>query len=197
MLDTVELVKLGSLRHDARNARRHSPQNLAAIRASLERFGQQKPIVVDQAGIVVAGNGTLEAARQLGWAKIAVVRSTLSAPELAAFAVADNRTAELAEWEPGLLARALAEMGELEPGLPNSLGWSDDDILAVLAASASPTDGKGKASKATAQAATVSLKMSETDIGLIDEAIGKLAIDETMTRRSAVMLLVERFLDEG
>lgn len=56
----TETVPIDSVRPDPRNARRHGPPNLAAIRASLEAFGQQKPIVVDAEGIVRAGNGTLE-----------------------------------------------------------------------------------------------------------------------------------------
>ena len=50
---------------DPANARAHSERNLQAIADSLDRFGQQKPIVITPDGTVVAGNGTLEAARSL------------------------------------------------------------------------------------------------------------------------------------
>jgi len=53
------LVPIADLHADPRNARQHGDRNLAAIRRSYERFGQQKPIVVDSAGQVVAGNGQL------------------------------------------------------------------------------------------------------------------------------------------
>lgn len=62
--------KVADLALDPANARKHSDKNLAAIKASLTRFGQQKPIVIDSSGVVRAGNGTLAAAKALGWAEI-------------------------------------------------------------------------------------------------------------------------------
>jgi len=55
---------------DPANVRKHDRRNLDAIKASLRKFGQQKPIVVDTKGIVLAGNGTLTAAKELGWSEI-------------------------------------------------------------------------------------------------------------------------------
>lgn len=95
----VEKVKIEDLSPDPANVRKHSSKNLAAIRASLRRFGQQKPIVVDGDGIVRAGNGTLAAATELGWTHIDVVKTELTGPDAVAYAIADNRTAELAEWD--------------------------------------------------------------------------------------------------
>ena len=65
---------LAALHADPDNARTHNEVNLAAIEASLATFGQQKPIVVNRIGKVIAGNGTLAAAAKLGWETIAVVR---------------------------------------------------------------------------------------------------------------------------
>ena len=56
-------VPIDSLRLDPKNARRHPARNLADIKASLRMHGQRKPVVTDETGLVVAGNGTLEAAR--------------------------------------------------------------------------------------------------------------------------------------
>ena len=53
----TELVKIETLVFDPANARKHGEKNLAAIKSSLQRFGQQKPIVVDANGVVRAGNG--------------------------------------------------------------------------------------------------------------------------------------------
>lgn len=105
---TVRRAAIDSLKPDPENVRLHSDRNLAAIQSSLEAFGQQKPIVVRSDGTVVAGNGTLEAAKALGWTEIDVVETTLEGAELRAFAIADNRTAELAEWDRAALAVALA-----------------------------------------------------------------------------------------
>ena len=65
----IEETKIEDLHFDPANVRKHDEKNLEAIKSSLLRFGQQKPIVVDGKGIVIAGNGTLTAAKALGWEK--------------------------------------------------------------------------------------------------------------------------------
>lgn len=103
----VETVDIHAIHADPANARRHPERNLATIKASLARFGQQKPLVVDAKGIVRAGNGTLEAARELGWDKIRIIRTPLQGSEATAYAIADNRSADLAEWDDTALAEQL------------------------------------------------------------------------------------------
>lgn len=98
----LETVGVGSISFDPANTRKHSRKNLDAIKASLRRFGQQKPIVVDAKGIVLAGNGTLAAAKELGWSEIKIVRTGLAGVDATAFGIADNRSAELAEWDEKL-----------------------------------------------------------------------------------------------
>ena len=97
-----QTISVADLSLDPSNVRKHSRRNLDAIKASLRKFGQQKPIVVDAKGIVLAGNGTLTAAKELGWTEIQIVRTELAGVEATAFAIADTRTAELAEWEDSL-----------------------------------------------------------------------------------------------
>jgi len=106
----IKTVPIEAISFDQANVRKHGDKNIAAIKASLKRFGQQKPIIVDGNLIVRAGNGTLQAATELGWREINVVESDLGAAELTAFAIADNRTAELAEWDMGALAKQLAAL---------------------------------------------------------------------------------------
>ena len=111
----IETVKLTDLHLDPGNARKHSERNLAAIKESLNRFGQRKPIVV-QGQKVLAGNGTLEAAKQLDWQEIQVVYAPADWDEetAKAFALADNRTAELAEWDESELAKQLLQLEEAD-----------------------------------------------------------------------------------
>jgi len=108
----LETVKIESLTLDPNNARKHSKRNLEAIAASLDRFGQRKPIVVHN-GVVIAGNGTVEAAKSLGWKEIGITRcpDDWDAETAKAFALADNRSAELAEWDE-ILASQLKELDE-------------------------------------------------------------------------------------
>ena len=107
----VERVKLSSLSMDPENARVHSERNVKAIAGSLETFGQRKPVVVWN-GTVIAGNGTLQAAKSLGWDEIDVTRvpADWSRDQARAYALADNRTAELAEWDAEILATQLVEL---------------------------------------------------------------------------------------
>jgi ParB-like chromosome segregation protein Spo0J len=113
----LETVGIETLSPDPANVRKHGQRNMDAIKASLRRFGQQKPIVVDAKGIVLAGNGTLAAARELGWREIQIVRTELTGSQATAFGIADNRSAELAEWDEKLadvLASLKAEDFPLE-----------------------------------------------------------------------------------
>ena len=96
---------------DPHNARKHDAKNLKAIADSLNEFGQRKPIVVWR-NTVIAGNGTIIAARSLGWKEISVALIPDDWDELRvkAFALADNRTAELATWDQDVLKGQLAEL---------------------------------------------------------------------------------------
>lgn len=106
----AELWPVSKLKPDKKNARKHGAKNLAAIKNSLKKFGQQKNIVILKDGTVIAGNGTLEAAKSLGWKKLAVHVFSGTAAEARAFAIADNRTGELAEWDEDFLARELKDL---------------------------------------------------------------------------------------
>lgn len=129
----VETVKIDSLTFDPANVRKHDEKNLAAIKASLNRFGQQKPIVVDASGVVRAGNGTLAAAKALGWKEIRIVRSSLAGSEATAYAIADNRTAELAEWDDDALAQTLAALQIEDDELAVATGFDMKEIEALTA----------------------------------------------------------------
>ncbi len=111
----VLTVPIDDLTPDPANARRHGDRSVAAVKNSLRRFGQQKPIIVDSAHTVRAGNGTLAAARALGWKQVQVVVSDLSEADLRAYAIADNRTADLSEFDAAVLAGYLAddELGDV------------------------------------------------------------------------------------
>lgn len=126
-----ERVNIDSLKFDPRNARKHDDRNIKAIMDSLSKFGQQKAIVVGDGGVVIAGNGTLEAAKRLGWDTIDVRRSGLKADEATAYAIADNRSAELAEWDDPVLGDILGELKESGWEL-DDLGFNDEDLKDIL-----------------------------------------------------------------
>ena len=136
----IEHVDITTLMHDPANVRRHGPRNLDAIKASLTRFGQVKPIVVDGDNIVRAGNGTLMAARALGWSTIDIVRTPLKGAEATAYAIADNRTAELAEWDDESLAQQLAALQIDDEALAAATGFDEADMNKLVAQSVLPSD---------------------------------------------------------
>lgn len=133
----VEDVPVDTLQFDPANVRKHPEQNLAAIKASLSRFGQQKPIVVGTGNVVVAGNGTLAAAKALGWRTVKAVRTTLTGAEATAFAIADNRTAELAEWDEASLHQQLAAIAIDDEELLAATGFDEKELAKLAAANAS------------------------------------------------------------
>jgi len=107
----IETVLIADLVLDPRNARKHDGKNLQAIAESLKQFGQRKPIVV-WGRTVVAGNGTMAAARSLGWTEITIARvpDDWSSDQVKAYALADNRSAELASWDEQVLIEQLKEL---------------------------------------------------------------------------------------
>jgi ParB-like chromosome segregation protein Spo0J len=125
----IETVKTSSLVLDSKNARKHDEKNLAAIKNSLQSFGQRKPIVITETNIVVAGNGTLQAALDLQWTEIEVVRipKDWTEKQITAFALADNRTAELAEWDDTILAETLLNLDDAGWDI-KTLGFNNSEI---------------------------------------------------------------------
>lgn len=110
----LETLQVKQLTQDPNNARKHDENNLKAIEGSLVAFGQRKPIVIDKDGVIVAGNGTVRAAERLGWETIQAVRvpADWTDDQIKAFALADNRTAELASWDTDVLNLQLRELSD-------------------------------------------------------------------------------------
>ena len=124
---SYERVDIKQLKFDKRNARKHDKKNIKAIKDSLLKFSQQKPIVVMEDGTVIAGNGTLQAAIELGWETIDVHWTALKKDEAIAYGLADNRSAELAEWDDDSLQELLSEL-DAEGWDLEGLGWNSDDL---------------------------------------------------------------------
>ena len=127
-----ERVPLDTLSLDPANVRKHGERNLESIRASLKRFGQQHPIIVTPDGVVIAGNGRVQAMRSMGWQECDIVRTDLKGAEATAFAIADNRTAELAEWDDDALAETLAALQNDENIDHLAAGFTDEEIAVAI-----------------------------------------------------------------
>ena len=111
-MDTLKSIS--DLKPDGRNARKHNPRNIDMIERSLQEVGAARSIVIDEDDNVLAGNGTIEAAGNVGIEKvriveadgneiIAVKRKGLTPEQKQKLAMYDNRTGELAEWDSEIL----------------------------------------------------------------------------------------------
>lgn len=126
---SIVTVDPAAVKLDPANARAHTSRNLSALRESLREFGQTKPVVLSREGVVLAGNGTVLAARELGWKELSAVVVDLDTDRARAYAIADNRSAELAEWDYEVLAGLFKQSSRRD-----LIGWSDEEIDDVLGA---------------------------------------------------------------
>lgn len=131
-------VPIETLQHAPDNARRHADADLWALAESLRLHGQRKPVVAKRtyrgiANAVLAGNGTLIAGRRLlGWSHLAVTWFDGTDDEAREYAIRDNRTQELSEWDSGQLAALTTD------GVDLLSLWHDDAALADLLHEAAP-----------------------------------------------------------
>lgn len=123
---------------DPANAR--TGHNVERIAGSLALYGQRKPIVVNrnEANKTEAGNGTLQAARSLGWTHVAAVLVEDEPSVAIGFAIADNRTAELSRWDYEALQTLV---GSLDPDLELVTGFEGDELEELLRAAGIDLDG--------------------------------------------------------
>lgn len=123
--DRPETVDLSALTADPNNARRHDERNLEMITDALQDVGAARSIVIDEHGTVLAGNATVQAAARAGIEKVLIVdvdgktllaarRRGLDPTQKVKLAIYDNRAAELAEWDPDVLARLRDEFPDFD-----------------------------------------------------------------------------------
>ena len=117
----------------ARNARVCPESAIAKVAASVTEFGWRQPIVVDEAGVILAGHTRLLAAQRLGLAEVpAHVATGLSCAQAKAYRLMDNRAQQETSWDEGLLGLELAELAGLEIDLDLS-GFEPFELASLLA----------------------------------------------------------------
>ncbi len=133
-------VPIDSLKQDPRNARLHPERNLEALRTSLRYYGQRKPIVVRKNDSrIIAGNGLWQAAKDLGWTEIAAVFVDDDDATAAAYALMDNQSALLAEWDPNILGEIMADLISADFDL-DLTGFDSTELNAIADVSESLRD---------------------------------------------------------
>lgn len=126
------VLPLDAIHPDPANPNKHPERNLDAIKASLQRFGQREPILVQKGtDRIIGGHGRLEAMRALGWTEALCWRLPLDDTQAAALGIALNRTAELAERDQDALARILQSF-EGDEELLWAAGYSRNELSDLL-----------------------------------------------------------------
>ena len=150
------MSSISELKSDHKNARRRTDRSSDLIKESLQRYGAARSIVIDEDNRILAGNGTIEGAKAAGIKNlriietdgdeiIAVKRTGLTEDQKVGLALADNRNADLSEWDQEMLHQLSQEhdindwftpedlnsitgdpVSELEP--PQDFDEVDDDI---------------------------------------------------------------------
>ena len=102
-----------------------------AVAQSIRSFGFNVPILCDQNMMIVAGHTRWKAAKRLGLQSVPVIQLEMTDVQRRAFALADNKTGELAGWDYGRLEKVLEELAATKVELP-SLGFSEAELQALL-----------------------------------------------------------------
>lgn len=132
-----KITHIGQLKPDQRNPRRHNQKNIGIVVDSLQQVGFARSIVIDEDNTILAGNGVTEAAAIAGIEKvveieadgetiIAVRRRGLTEEQKTKLKYYDNRSGELADWDPAVI------VSDLELGLDLSNLWNPDELSVML-----------------------------------------------------------------
>ncbi len=128
---TTDLLGLATPLTDLKSLDRNPRKgDVELVMKSYDQFGQRKPIVALRDGTVIAGNHQFQAATRLGWDSIAVVRVDDDEAAARAYAVADNKTGLVGEWDLDVL---LESLGELDADLLAATGFSMSDVDDLVA----------------------------------------------------------------
>jgi DNA modification methylase len=154
----IEQLPLSALRPYARNARTHSPKQIAQIAASIREFGFNNPVLIDRHAEIIAGHGRVEAARKLGLDTVPCVRlEHLTEAQKRAYILADNRLAEKAGWDREILAIELQHLTTIDVDFDVTLtGFEMGEVDLLL--------GAGEAAEAKADPADVVPEVATGDI---------------------------------
>lgn len=124
-------VSTAQLNFDPKPHRFHPDAEIEDLKASLTRYGQDQPLIVQRQGMVTrVGNGRLKAARALGWTHVAAIVLDREEAEMIARGIADNRIADKSKTDLDVVAELLADLRTVDETLP--VGFDDDEIAQLL-----------------------------------------------------------------
>jgi hypothetical protein len=182
------------------NARVHPPDQIRKIASSILRFGFNAPILVDESsGVIIAGHGRLDAAKSLGLTKVPVVPiGHLSESQRRAYTIADNRLAEDAGWDAGVLAKELAALAADGFSGLQDLGFTADELRVMTDLDFDEDEvGSGIAQGGKPKMKTVRLQVGEFRVDISELAYQAWLEDrlEKLGSMDAVRKFVAKSLD--
>lgn len=122
----IEYVNVADLKPYAKNAKKHSKEQVQKIAASIKRFGFRQPVIVDADMTLIAGHGRIEGAKVAGLKQVpAIITTDLTPAEARAYRLADNKLNE-SDWSMDLVRE---EMGDLPEDLLDVTGFDPDLVL--------------------------------------------------------------------
>lgn len=129
----IEYWPIDSLTNYSNNPRKHPERQLVKLTASMAEFGFVMPVLVDEDGVIIAGEARLTAARRLGMAEVPVIIAhQWSKAQVRAYRLADNKLAELATWDADALAIELAAIIEMDEASVEILGFETAQVDLIL-----------------------------------------------------------------
>jgi DNA modification methylase len=133
----VELRNIEDIKPYPQNPRKND-HAVDAVAASIREFGFNQPLVLDKHGVIIVGDTRYKAARQLGLKQVPVLVATHLTPEqIKAYRIADNKTAEIADWDHDRLVQELAELEKMAFNL-DLLGFTADELQQLSGADLTP-----------------------------------------------------------
>jgi len=128
-LGPIERMPIDELRPYERNLRKHSERQMAALMTSISQFGIMWPALIGPNNVIIAGEARVEAARRLGHTMFPVLQIThLTDAQVKAYRIADNKLAELSEWDKGVLKIEFDEIIALAEFNVEITGFSTAEI---------------------------------------------------------------------
>ena len=127
----IEVWPIDKIKPYPNNPRTIPEKAIAKVAGSLKEFGFQKPIVVDEAGVIIAGHVLLKAAHKAGILRVPVMVSNLDENAARAYRIADNRTSQETDWLEDLLKVEITAL-ETDGFDLSSLGFDDRELQKIL-----------------------------------------------------------------
>lgn len=192
--ETIEL-HVQDIKPYKKNARKISQEAVKKVAASIQEFGWRQPVVVDKENVIIAGHTRLEAAKKLGIKSVPVhIASDLSAEQIKALRIADNRTADENVFDFEILKQELDDLisNDFDVALT---GFNESELIeisSICEESEIKEQSKQEKTGIESREAKIKIVLSMTQVELFESAIA--ATDKT-NRAEAVSMICERFLE--